>query len=105
MSDGDRRVLPNVSVQPEFLGRTYFEWGKMGVPTILVAYLTVYVLPATLQPVGFALCVVIALFTISLIIIAPPHLTAGQFLEQRINYHVQQPAMIHEKRYETEEDD
>lgn len=103
-NDGERRVLPDVSVHPEFLGRTFIEWGKMGLPTIAILYLTVYVLPGALKPYGLVLTVVVALFSIGAILVSPGHLTAGQWIEQRVNYHVYQPSMLHEKRYKTEDD-
>ncbi|HET7323962.1 MAG TPA: hypothetical protein VFJ06_06505, partial [Halococcus sp.] len=80
MGDGkDRRVLPNVSVHPEFLGRTYIEWGKMALPTIAGLYLTVYILPGTLQLYGIVLTLGIAAFSAIAILGSPGHLTAGQF--------------------------
>lgn len=103
---GARRVLPDVSVHPEFLGRTYIEWAKMALPTVAGLYLTVYILPGTFQAYGLLLTVSIALVSGVAILGAPGHLTASQFIEQRVNYHVQQPAMLHDRHYgKTEEDD
>lgn len=107
MSDGngDRRVLPDVSVHPEFLGRTYIEWAKMALPTIAGLYLTVYILPGVLQPYGLVATIAVAAFSLAAILGSPDHLTAGQFLEQRINYHVHQPTMLHDRHYEEKEKD
>ena len=104
--DGTRRVLPDVSVHPEFLGRTYIEWGKMALPTIAGLYLTMFVVPGALQLYGIGLTVAIAVVSVVAILGSPGHLTAGEFIEQRINYHVRQPAMLHDRHYaEREEND
>jgi hypothetical protein len=104
--DGTRRVLPNVSVHPEFLGRTYIEWGKMALPTIAGLYLTMFVLPGAFQLYGIGLTITIAASSVVAILGSPGHLTAGEFIEQRINYHVRQPAMLHDRHHtEREESD
>jgi hypothetical protein len=102
--DGTRRVLPNVSEHPEFLGYTYIEWGKMALPTIAGLYLTMFVLPGALQLYGIGLTIVVAVFSVVAILGSPGHLTAGEFIEQRINYHVRQPAMLHDRQYEKTEE-
>ena len=103
---GSRRVLPDVSVHPEFLGRTYIEWGKVALPTVLGLYLTVFALPGPLQLYGIGLTLTVAVGSMVAILGSPGHLTAGQFIEQRINYHVRQPAMLHDRHYtEHEEED
>jgi hypothetical protein len=103
--DGTRRVLPDVSVHPEFLGRTYIEWGKMALPTIAGLYLTTFVLSGIFQLYGLGLTVAIGAFSVVAILGSPGHLTAGQFIEQRINYHVRQPAMLHDRHYAEREED
>ena len=100
-----RRVLPDVSVHPEFLGRTYIEWGKIALPTIAGLYLTMFVLPGALQLYGIGLTLTMAMLSVIAILGSPRHLTAGQFIEQRINYHVRQPAMLHDRHYPEREDD
>ena len=103
---GTRRVLPDVSVHPEFLGRTYIEWGKVALPTVLGLYLTVFALSGALQLYGIGLTLTVAMGSMIAILGSPGHLTAGQFIEQRINHHVRQPAMLHDRQYpEREEDD
>jgi len=98
--DGPRRVLPNVSVHPEFLGRTYIEWGKMALPTVLGLYFSVYVLPGALQPLGFVGTGVIALTSLIAILGSPGHMTAGEFVEKRINHLIRQPVMLHDRNPE-----
>ena len=103
---GTRRVLPDVSVHPEFLGYTYIEWGKMAIPTIAGLYLTMFILPGTLQLYGISLTLAVGVISVVSILGSPGHLTAGQFIEQRINYHVCQPAMLHDRHHpEREEED
>lgn len=98
--DGTRRVLPDVSVHPEFLGRTYIEWGKVALPTVLGLYFSVYVLPGEFQPIGFAGTVVVAFVSLTAVLGSPSHLKAGEWVEQRVNYLIRQPVMLHDKNPE-----
>ena len=101
----NRRVLPSVSVHPEFLGRTYIEWGKIALPTVLGLYFSVYVLPGTLQMFGFVLTLAIAAISVIAVVGSPTHLTAGEFVEQRVNHHIRQPVMLHERQYPEDQTD
>ena len=99
-ADGPRRVLPDVSVHPEFLGRTYIEWGKMALPTVLSLYVSVYVLPSTLQMYGFGLTIGVFVTTTVAILGSPSHLSAGEFIEQRLTHALYQPVMLHDSHPE-----
>ena len=68
----------------------------MALPTVLSLYVSVYVLPSTLQAYGFLLTVSVFVITTVAILGSPGHLSAGEFVEQLLTHALHQPAMLHD---------
>jgi hypothetical protein len=72
----------------------------MALPTVLSLYVSVYVLPSTFQMYGFLLTIAVFVTTTVAILGSPSHLSAGEFIEQRLTHALYQPVMLHDSHPE-----